>query len=185
MNDSALNEAGKERFKGHIEQLDAAAEEARNISHQMMPRALMDGGLVTALEEMLQKTLGAYALEYSFEHFGLEDDRFKPSVEVGLYRIAQEMVNNIIKHSGAKNVSMQLYQTKHHLILMIEDDGSGFEVNAVKQGEGIGMHNIFSRASAVNGEVNYERHALGNPGKYPDTDRRCANELVGRSVKKQ
>jgi signal transduction histidine kinase len=158
LNESNLDGAGKDRFKQHILQLDAAAEEARNISHQMMPRALMDGGLIIALEEMLEKTLGAYGLQYSFEHFGLAHKRFKASVEVGLYRIAQEMVNNIIKHSGATNVAVQLYQTRQHLIMMVEDDGSGFDVNTIKEKSGIGLHNIFSRASAVHGEVNYEHN---------------------------
>ena len=146
-------------FKPHLQQLDEAAEEARTISHQMMPRALMESGLVSALEDMLNKTLGNAEFEFTFEHFGIGKKRFKPSIEVGLYRIAQELVNNIIKHSGAKHAVVQLYQTKYHLILHVEDDGAGFDIKQVKTASGIGLQNIFSRANAVNGEVSYEQAA--------------------------
>ena len=158
------------------------AEEARTISHQMMPRALMESGLVSALEDMLNKTLGNAEFEFTFEHFGIGKKRFKPSIEVGLYRIAQELVNNIIKHSGAKHAVVQLYQTKHHLILHVEDDGAGFDIKQVKTASGIGLQNIFSRANAVNSEVSYE---LAAPKGTAASIRipLIKNELIKRRIK--
>lgn len=159
---NALNKVGLKAsenplFEEHIKQIDEAANEARNISHQMMPRALTEAGLVTAMDDMLSKTLGRSDINYNFEQYGLGEERFKQSIEIGLFRICQELVNNIIKHSGAKHVEVQLLKTKTHLVLHVEDDGGGFELQDKQKQSGIGLGNIFSRASAVNGEVNYEK----------------------------
>jgi len=146
----------EKEFARKLSLIDDAANDARTISHQMMPRALMESGLVTALDDMLEKTLSAYNITFQFEHFGLEDLTIKKNIEIGLYRICQEMVNNIIKHSKAGHVEIQLYRAKGFLILHIEDDGVGFDINSGEEASGIGLNSIFSRASAVNGEVNYE-----------------------------
>lgn len=156
LNDESFDTSQRLLFGEHFIQLDQTAEEARSISHQMMPRTLIENGLTSALEDMLSKSLPAYGIHFSFEHFGIGSDRFKAVIEVGLYRIAQEMVNNIIKHSNAKSVFVQLYKTKQHLILHVEDDGKGFDFEKSIAQKGIGLHNIFSRAKAVNGEVKYQ-----------------------------
>jgi len=161
MNVAGLSAEQKGSFSEHIKNIDTAAEEARNISHQMMPRALTETGLISAFEDMLSKTLKQTDIGYNFEQFGVLNQRFKPSIEIGLYRIAQELVNNILKHSGAKHVDIQLLKTKTHLVLHVEDDGKGFEFDKKGSQNGIGLNNIFSRASSVNGEVNYEN---GKPG---------------------
>lgn len=75
---------------------------------------------------------------------------------MSLYRISQELINNIIKHSEAKSVSIQLLKTKSHLVLVVEDNGKGFKFNSVENRNGIGLMNISSRAKAMNGEVNYQ-----------------------------
>lgn len=146
----------KNDFDEKVTMVDEATDEARNLSHQMMPRALMEAGLITALDDMLHKTLRHAQMEYTFEHFGIGEQRFDERVEIGLYRIAQEMVNNIIKHSGATEASMQLIKTKTHLVLHIEDNGQGFAPEDQPEKSGIGLNNIFSRASSVNGEVSFE-----------------------------
>jgi two-component system NarL family sensor kinase len=140
-----------------INMLQDATTEARNISHQLMPLALMENGLIKAMEEMLSKTLGIAGVKYTFEYFGLKNERFAQRVEIGFYRIAQEMVNNILKHSQAKHAEIQLLKTKTHLVLHIEDDGIGFDLGDKQKRSGIGLNNMFSRASAVNGEINFEK----------------------------
>jgi len=146
-----------ETVQKQTKMLDEAAVEARNLSHQMMPRSLTETGLVSAMDDMFNKTLGPTDISFNFEHFGIGDERFKKTIEVGLFRISQELINNIIKHSGAKHVDVQLVKTKAHLVLHVEDDGRGFEVKDRAKQSGIGLSNIFSRASSVNGEVNYEK----------------------------
>ena len=138
------------------ETLDEAIAEVRGISHQMMPRVLSELGLIPAVDDMLQKSLGMTEIAFEFEHHNVENERFKETVEISLYRICQELVNNIIKHSEAMAVSVQLLKTKTHLVLIVEDNGKGFRVDDPNNQNGIGLMNINSRAQAIHGEVNYE-----------------------------
>ena len=141
--------------------LDESISEVRGISHQMMPRALNDMGLIPALEDMLEKSLGVTEIDYEFEHHGLGDSRFEESIEISLYRIGQELVNNIIKHANAHHVSVQLIKANTHLILIVEDNGNGFDPEDPDLKKGIGLMNIQSRASVINGEVSYESSPNG------------------------
>lgn len=136
--------------------LDEAIAEVRGISHQMMPRVLGELGLIPALEDMLNKSLGLTDIAFEFEHHNVSDQRFDERIEISLYRICQELINNIIKHAEAKAVSVQLLKTKTHLVLVVEDNGKGFEWNDPNTRNGIGLMNITSRAQAIHGEVNYE-----------------------------
>ncbi|MCB0754389.1 MAG: hypothetical protein H6602_00750 [Flavobacteriales bacterium] len=136
--------------------LNESIAEVRGISHQMMPRVLSEMGLIPAIADMLEKSLGLTDVAYEFEHHNIGESRFTESIEISLYRICQELINNIIKHSGAKAVSVQLLKTKTHLVLVVEDNGKGFEWNDPNSRNGIGLMNINSRAQAIHGEVNYE-----------------------------
>ncbi len=133
--------------------LDESAEELRQLSHQMMPKALSDFGLVPALKDMLENSLGHSKMKYQFEHFRMEE-RIDQRKETALYRIAQELVNNVIKHSEATLVNIQLIKNKNHIILIVEDNGKG--ISKDKQEKGIGLMNIHSRLDTVKGNVNFE-----------------------------
>jgi len=132
--------------------LDETADEVREISHQMMPRVLVELGLVPAIQEMLDKSLKLTPLNYEFEDFGI-DGRFEERIEVSLYRISQELVNNVIKHSKATHLSVQLFKNQGFLILIVEDNGTGIDDN---NSSGHGMMNIKSRLNTINGDVNFE-----------------------------
>ncbi len=106
-----------------------------------------------AIQDMLKKCLDPTNLKYEFEHFKVEG-RFAENVEISLYRITQELVNNVIKHSGATEIAVQLIKSKSKLLLIVEDNGSGFNVK--KENDGIGLMNIKSRLNTINGEVNFE-----------------------------
>ena len=133
--------------------LDDSAQELRELSHKMMPRSLGELGLIPALEDMLENSLGNTDITFQFEHFGITK-RFKENIEIAIYRIAQELVNNVIKHSKANKVNMQLFKSGDNVILIIEDNGKGMgESSKVK---GIGLMNISSRLDTLNGRVNFE-----------------------------
>ncbi len=132
--------------------LDEAADEVRSISHQMMPKTLEELGLIPALNEMLDKSLKFTKIKYNFEHFNI-NSRIEKRIEISLYRISQELLNNIIKHSEATNVSVQLFKNKNQLILIVEDNGKGFEMAS---NDGHGLLNIKSRLNTIHGEVNYD-----------------------------
>jgi signal transduction histidine kinase len=132
--------------------LSESADEVRSISHQMMPKALTQLGLIEAVDDMLSKSLGISKISYQFEHFGVTE-RFDERIEISLYRVIQELVNNIIKHSKADTVSVQLFKNSGKVILIVEDNGTGIESD---KGDGHGLLNIKSRVNTLHGEINLE-----------------------------
>lgn len=133
---------------------DAGAD-VRSISHKMMPRALMEFGLIDALEDMIDKSFSSAKIACNFQHHNM-DDRLPQHIEIGLYRIAQELINNILKHADAKNVEVQLVKKEKHCILVVQDNGKGIGHNGKN---GIGIQNINSRLQVINGELNLESDA--------------------------
>ena len=133
------------------EQFSKSAEEVRQVSHQMMPRTLMDYGLIGAIEDLLQNSFKFSDIQYDFEHHNV-DQRFEERVEISLYRVLQELINNVIKHSGASEVSVQLLKNKDKLVLFVEDNGKGLDGAKT---DGQGFLNIKSRLDMVKGSVNY------------------------------
>jgi len=132
--------------------LDESANEVRSISHQMMPRALTELGIIEAIEDMLGKSLNLTDIDYEFDHFGIKE-RLEERVEISLYRVAQELVNNIIKHSKASHVNVQLFKNQDKVILVVEDNGKGIDD---KNSDGHGLLNIRSRVNNLHGELNLE-----------------------------
>jgi len=152
---SFINE--KPEFKTDVEKINKmitdAGTDVRTISHQMMPRALTELGLVAALEDMVDKSFSKSEMDCNFEHYNISD-RLPQHVEIGLYRIAQELLNNIIKHSNALKVDVQLMKMQSHCVLIVQDNGKGIDDDA--KSDGIGMMNINNRLRSINGEMNME-----------------------------
>ena len=127
---------------------DDAGREVRDIAHAMMPRTLSDLGLGPATSDMLARILAGAGITHEFEQFGLQE-RLPKDVEIGVYRIAQELVQNTMKHAGARQVNLQLLKNNGHLVLIYEDDGKGMDHNA--RHDGIGLRNIRERVRALRG----------------------------------
>lgn len=136
-----------------IQIIDQTSSEVRGISHRMMPRILQEEGLVPAIDDMLEKSFRYTNVEWVFEHYGLKE-RYPEKLEISLFRICQELVNNIIKHSEASKVSVQLVQNQNFLILFVEDNGRGFNTN--NKDKGIGLLNIATRLKNLHGEFTME-----------------------------
>ncbi len=130
-------------------------EDTRQISNDLMPPALNELGLENALENLC-KTLGRQSnLEIEFYSHGLDlppDNK----TTVYLYRIAQEALNNAIRHSSANDISMQLIENKDNLILILEDNGRGFETEQSEPGGGNGLYNMRERARILGGTLSVE-----------------------------
>ncbi|MBL7813544.1 MAG: sensor histidine kinase [Saprospiraceae bacterium] len=137
-------------------QLDESCTEVRNIAHVMLPPTLETSGLVLALEMLLRNSLEQNDIQTEFEHFDMPDSLEKKK-ELGLYRIAQELINNIIKHAHANKVILQLYKTGNQLIMRMEDNGLGFDFDAVRQADSLGLLNILSRVSNLGGSFSSEK----------------------------
>lgn len=142
----------KEKLQHISSSFSKSADEVRQISHQMMPRALMDDGLVKAIEDLLRNTFQFTEIAYEFEHHKMEE-RLEEKIEVSMYRILQELLSNIIKHSEASKVQVQLIRLKNKVTLLVEDNGKGF---SGEQSDGHGQMNIRNRLDMIRGSVNYE-----------------------------
>jgi signal transduction histidine kinase len=140
-------------FKEISDDIDQAAKEVRDIAYQMMPIALREYGLIPSLENLLQKTLSNNNIKYDFETVNIEE-RLSEKIEVCLYRITQELLNNVIKHSKANFVSLVISKHQDFISLIFEDNGTGFNETEVKKG--IGMTSLSSRLEIVNGELKFE-----------------------------
>jgi len=134
--------------------LENAGTEVRNISHQMIPKELEQFGLVPAVEGMLNLNLENAPVHYQFEHSGFSE-RIGSSVELVLFRVLQELVSNVLKHSKANHLTVQLVKLKTHVVLNVSDNGIGFDVER-KEKNGIGLLNIASRIDSINGNLHYE-----------------------------
>ena len=119
----------------------------------MMPRALREVGLLPALEDLLDYSLPNANITHKFEHFGIEE-RLPEMLELTLFRVSQELIHNVIKHSGASECQVQVYKAGSHVMLLVEDNGHGFD--AANTTGGIGLQNITGRVEAVNGSVRFE-----------------------------
>lgn len=133
--------------------LNDTAAEVRTISHQMMPKMLEQDGLIPALEDMLKITLGNAGIRYEF-NTSPNAERLEPEKELALYRIAQELVGNILKHAEATQVNIDFYKRNDRYLLMVEDNGKGF--NQKDSFDGLGLQNMKARISAIQGELNLE-----------------------------
>jgi len=139
--------------------LDEAVDEVRGISHQMMPKELEQFGLVPAIEQTILRSFLTDKVQCHFEHHGLSE-RLPKQVELALFRVLQELISNILKHANARHVTVQLVKSQRNLVLVVEDDGVGFDTGSVKR-SGIGMMNVDSRVNAISGLLNVESY----PGK--------------------
>jgi len=133
-----------------IENLDATYYEIRTISHEMMPKSLQELGLVNAIQDLLEKSFLNTNISYTFENRSKE--RLDEIIEIGIYRILQELLNNIIKHSKADKVAVSLFQTDKQIIFIVEDNGIGIK-NSNGDDYGIGLKNIDARVNAINGSI--------------------------------
>ncbi len=142
----------KHTLNNLVKVADLSIQEVRSLSHDLMPKALLALGLYEAISDLLEQSLGQTNIQYSLERFG-SSDRIGSKIEITLYRICQELITNIIKHSNAKEVHFQLINNGRHIVLLVEDDGIGMEK---KQDIGIGIQNISDRLAALNGEKNIQ-----------------------------
>ncbi|MBL0146751.1 MAG: sensor histidine kinase [Chitinophagaceae bacterium] len=153
------DEQQKLSFEKVINLVDEGCKEVRNVSHQMMPNALLKAGLASAVKEFIDK-IDSRVLKVNFYAEGL-NERIDNNIEIVLYRVIQECVNNVIKHSGANQLHISLIKDKDGISATIEDNGKGFNANDKENFEGIGLKNIKLRVEFLKGTVDFDSY-VGN-----------------------
>lgn len=155
MNISAMDSYNTDDAKlaGNAKKLiDDSVKEVRTISHNLMPTSLMEKGIEPALNELAAKINDTGLLQIDLL-VSAGDERLDSSVEIAIYRIVQEVVNNMIKHSKANRVEVMLDYNAEKVYLSIKDNGVGFDTATIETSSGIGWRNIFSRVYMMNGDV--------------------------------
>jgi PAS domain S-box-containing protein len=125
--------------------------EVRGMSRSLVPFTLKDLGLIESINELVDTFMRTRVLDIEFENLEFAEDLIPENQKLSLFRIVQEQLNNIIKHSGAKKVCIRLFSTVNEFVLQIRDDGKGFDPACFNKG--IGILNIKNRAELFNGKA--------------------------------
>jgi len=150
LNDKGLSEKELYAYQNVIELIDKACSELRIISHNMMPPSIEQFGIIQQLKTIIRNINASETINFTLDTFGLEN-RLSKDIELTIYRICLEIINNIIKHSKAKNATIQLVRNENMISIIIEDDGIGFDINEIQGG--LGFTSIQSRVDAFNGTI--------------------------------
>jgi signal transduction histidine kinase len=141
-------------FENIIQLVDDSCKEVRSVSHNMMPNALLKNNLAAAVREFIDK-LDQRVIKVHLYAQGLEE-RLDLNIETILYRVIQECVNNVIKHSGADTLDITIIKEPAELTATIEDNGNGFDTSDKEKFEGIGLKNMRTRVEYLKGTIDVD-----------------------------
>ena len=144
-----ISREGMDQYDHALELLDTSIRELRQVAHNLMPESLIKFGLKVTLSDFCD-TLTTPSRQVKFAFFGTEK-RLEDKLEIGIYRIVQELVNNSLRHAGASETFVQLVQDENRLHLMVQDNGKGFDPGSLNLSKGKGLANIRSRVNSFGG----------------------------------
>jgi two-component system, NarL family, sensor kinase len=148
------NEEQRLSFEKIIRLVDDSCKEVRHVSHNMMPNALLKSSLASAIRDFIDK-MDKKTLEIHLYTEGL-DARLDSNIETVFYRVIQECVNNVIKHSGATTLDISLIRENDGISATVEDNGKGFDTTDKEKFEGIGLKNIITRVEYLKGTAEFD-----------------------------
>jgi len=151
------DEAGEQELRETLRQLDNTTKELRQSAHSLMPDMLLEGGLAEAVFYFCKNLPTGPGLRINFQQYG-EIPRLQPELEIALYRILQELVQNIIKHACATKGLVQFNYREGMLYITVEDNGMGFDVHEQGNRNGMGLKGIRTRMRALNGIMDISSH---------------------------
>lgn len=159
--DISLAKNGKdlEIMKKSHEHIVLAIEEIRKLSHSLVAPSLGNITLIEAIEALFANIRLATSLKLELVNHNYNEEGIDKNINLMFYRIIQEQINNVIKHAGAKNVTVQLSANPDTVGLIIEDNGVGFDNGTVSKG--IGLRNISTRIGIYDGAM----QIIAAPGK--------------------
>lgn len=157
LNSLTEKDAARQYLTEVSETSSLAIEEVREIAHNLRPYQLERLGLTNTLEYMLKNIKNSAAIRFVYEIEKIDGFLSKDD-EIIFYRIVQESVNNLIKHSNAENARVSVKLNRDILLFTCRDDGKGFDVEAAKTSteSGLGLDGIAERVKILNGEFEIE-----------------------------
>lgn len=141
-----------EQFDEIRDSVTDALSEVRSISYNLRPLHLERLGLTSTLEEMIEEIEETSKITINCDIAPI-DDLLTPENEINFYRIVQECLNNIVKHSKAKRASVEIYRENEHISLTVKDDGRGFETETAGEKRGLGLNGIAERVKILRGSL--------------------------------
>lgn len=158
LEESGLSAIDTENLTKVIAMIDGACAQVRSISHNLIPTTILDFGLVATVEQYCAKINNSHPLTLYFQYFG-NAAVLPKKAETVIYRIIQELINNISKHSKATTAMVQFNFHENELFITVEDNGIGFDTTSAHNG--LGLKNINSRVLHLNAQLEIESNAKG------------------------
>jgi len=155
INSLVVMDTNSESFKSAFETckliLDNSLDTIRNITFDLMPVALENGGLIQTIDELVKRLNVITEIEYNSPKIKLQLDK---ESEINAFRIIQEFINNSLKHAKHSKIEINLSRNNKLVVVTIRDNGKGFKINSKKSGNGI--FNIKTRLKALNAQYKFE-----------------------------
>jgi signal transduction histidine kinase len=160
----SLQEAAHGRSSGQAQQLqdivDGLGHAVQHLAWELRPTALDDLGLHTALLHYVERWSEYANIEVDFQSIGFESHRVPSHIETTIYRIVQEALTNVLKHAKAERVGLILQRTNDRVLVIVEDDGCGFDAEAMMTSaptkRSLGLLGMQERAALVGGTLHLE-----------------------------
>jgi signal transduction histidine kinase len=155
-NQLELKDNDEVKFHHNIDKLNESIKELRNISHSMASDSLLKYGLENSLRDYCRNTSEPGVLNISFAAIDTDHIQLSEEQSFHIFRIVQELLQNIIKHAEAKNAILQISYNARRLYITVEDDGTGFDLDAIKHKKGLGLKNVETRVKILKGRIDYQ-----------------------------
>lgn len=150
---NTLLELNNQTIKEAVVMIDKSCEQVRAISHNLVPPALENFDLKSAISDYCTNMNNVHQPQITFDILG-DAMNLPKLIEINIFRITQELVTNCIKHAKASEINVQLSSRNNTIQLAVDDDGKGFDSENVKS-NGIGISNLKSRVAFLNGEIDF------------------------------
>lgn len=151
-----MTEENQRAFERSMDMLDSSIQEMRRVAHNMMPEVLVRYGLDAALRDYIAEINKAGIIKVVYQSMAMEHREIEKSSAIAIYRIVQELLNNIIKHAKATEALVQLLSENERLVVNVEDNGKGFDTKMSEEKGGMGWRNIRSRVELLNGKIDLQ-----------------------------
>lgn len=146
-----------QRFKNFSILLKYGIDSVRELAYNLRPPGIDQLGIIKTLSQLCSEFTTAYKIKADFQSWGIEGLKLSSDTQINLYRLLQEALSNVKKHSGAKNVNIKLVSSHPNIILRVEDDGEGFNVDRRSQEavneKRMGLQGMHERAKMLGGRM--------------------------------
>ncbi len=142
-----------------LEKLDYTIQEVRNMSNNLMPSVLKDFGVGEAITNMVDEINNSSPVEIRYKHDISPTINLDDQIQISIYRIIQEAVNNALRHAKATEIKLSLTCFEDHIDLFISDNGQGFDLNNLRGGNGI--RNMKERVKLSSGNIQFSSDDSG------------------------